>query len=233
MIAYAIGLLGLLIASIQDIKSREIENYIWIGMAVIGLLLSTYLSFTTGNFMPIISSISGFIICFIIGYLMFVLGIGGADGKILMGMGALIPSYAFPVYSSLQPLYTMEYIPWFPLLVFFNGVILMIVLPIYLFFKNLSNGVKPKKLKEYVLMLVGEYITVAEAKKGNKVVLGKGKDVKLIPSVNDDKNYDLSKYKDTQYVWATPELPLLVPIALSYIITPFLGDKILSIILPM
>ncbi|MCS3901142.1 preflagellin peptidase FlaK [Methanococcus voltae] len=231
--AYTIGLLGLILASIQDIKSREIENYIWIGMAVIGLLLSLYLSFTAGSFTPVISSVAGFIICFIIGYLMFVLGIGGADGKILMGMGALIPAYAFPIYSSLQPLYSMEYIPWFPLLVLFNGVILMIVLPIYLFFKNLSNGVKPKKLKEYVLMLIGEYITVAEAKKGNKVVLGKGKDVKLIPSVNDIGNYDLSKYKDTQYVWATPELPLLVPIAISYVITPFLGDKIISIILPL
>ncbi|WP_048059115.1 preflagellin peptidase FlaK [Methanococcus vannielii] len=230
MINYIIGAVGLLLASFQDLKKREIEDYIWISMSVIGFIYAIYLSYTLSDYNFLLNSVSGFVICFVLGYLMFLLGIGGGDGKILIGLGTLIPKYEMPITSALGALLSMNYIPNFPITVFINGVFFMAFLPLLVFFKNILKGVRPKTKKEYIAIFFGEKITVKEAKTGKRLIMGKGNKINFTPQ-SDAENY--SKYRDKEKIWVTPQIPMLIPITVSYILTPIIGDKILGIIIPL
>jgi preflagellin peptidase FlaK len=229
MVTYIFGLIGLLVASIQDIKSREIEDYIWISMVIFGLIYNIYLSMATGNYFFIINSIFGFIICFVLGYLMFLFGVGGGDGKVLIGMGTLTPNYDMPIYSTLGNILTIGYIPAFPIMVFINGMFFMIFLPIIILIQNLLKGNTPKNFKEIMVLSFGEKMKVSEAKKKNRLIMGRDNDkINLFPSSEDD---DFSKYSDGEIIYVTPMIPLIIPITISYIITPFIGDNIIYLII--
>ena len=164
MIEYIIGVIGLLLASVQDFRSREIEDYIWIVLAVFGILFAIYSAITLSNYSILINSISGFVICFILGYMMFLSGIGGGDGKILIGLGALVPKFQMPIYTSLGTLLNLNYIPNFPIMVFINGIFFMVFLPFVILFRNILNGARPKTGKEVILMFFGEKMKVKVAK---------------------------------------------------------------------
>ncbi|CAB3288817.1 Preflagellin peptidase [Methanocaldococcus lauensis] len=230
MLNYIVGVVGLLIASIQDIKSREISDYIWIIMAIFGFLYSIYLTIIVHNLLFICQSAIGFLVCFFLGYFMFLLGAGGGDGKLFMGIGALIPKYYMPIYSSLGLLLNYNpYIPSFPIMVFINALFLSIIIPIVIFIKNIIRGYKPRTKKEIICMFIGEKMKVSDAIKKERIVLGNQENLKLLPSV--EESYDISKYDKNEEVWVTPSIPFVVPIFLSYLLTPIIGDKIIEIFL--
>ena len=226
---YIVGLICLTIGAIQDLRSREIEDYLWIFMSVLGVLSYLYLTVVTGDTIYILRSLSGFILCFILGYVMFLFGVGGGDGKLLAGMGALIPKYNTPIYTSLGSVLNMiGYIPSFPLLVFINGMFLMIFLPIIILIKNLIRGHKPKDIKHLIILSLGEKVKVKDVKGKNRLIMGREDNIELLPSCEDD---DFSKYDDEEEIYVTPMIPFIVPVTVSYIITPFIGDYIIYLIL--
>ncbi|HIP17137.1 MAG TPA: prepilin peptidase [Methanothermococcus okinawensis] len=228
MINYLIGLIFLIIGSIQDFRSREIEDYVWIFMTLFGIAYHLYLTITTGNVNLLIDSIFGFIFCFITGYVMFIFGVGGGDGKLLAGMGALTPKYSMPVYTSFGSILSMEYIPSFPIMVFINGMFLMIFLPIIILIKNLIKGVKPKNIKHLIMLCFGEKVKVKDVRGKNRLIMGKDDDFKFFPSSEND---DFSKYEDNEEIYVTPMIPLIIPITISYIITPYIGDYFIYLII--
>lgn len=230
MLEYAIGLIGLFLASVQDFKKREIEDYIWIAMAVIGFIYSIYLSFSLSNYNILFNTISGFVICFILGYMMFLTGIGGGDGKILIGLGALVPKYEMPIYTALGTILNLNYVPNFPIMVFINGIFFMVFLPIVILFRNILFGTKPTSKKEFIAMFFGEKMKAGDAKTQMRLIMGKGDKLTFFPKSDEE---DFSKYPDDEELWVTPQIPLIIPITLSYIVTPIIGDKILSFLIPM
>ncbi|AIJ05848.1 Peptidase A24B, FlaK domain protein [Methanocaldococcus bathoardescens] len=230
MINFVIGAIGLLIASIYDLKCREIEDYIWISMAIFGFLYSIYLSLISHNILYVIQSFVGFIVCFFLGFFMFLLGAGGGDGKLLMGIGALIPKYNMPIYTPLGIILNYHpYIPSFPIMVIINAIFFSITLPIIIFLKNIIRGVKPKTKKEFICMFIGEKMKVSEAMKKERLILGNQENLKLLPSA--EKDYDFSNFDKNEEIWVTPAIPFVVPIFLSYLLTPIIGDKIIDIFL--
>ncbi|ADC69933.1 Peptidase A24B, FlaK domain protein [Methanocaldococcus sp. FS406-22] len=229
MINFIVGAIGLLIASIYDLKSREIEDYIWISMVIFGLIYHGYLSFISHDMSYIIQSIVGFIVCFFLGFFMFLLGVGGGDGKLIMGLGALIPKYNMPIYTPLGLILNYYYIPSFPIMVVINAVFFSIILPIIIFLRNVIRGVKPKTKKEFLCMFLGEKMKVSEAMKKERLILGNHENLKLLP--NAEKDYDFSKFDKNEEIWVTPAIPFVVPIFLSYLLTPIIGDKIIDIFL--
>ncbi|ENN95828.1 Peptidase A24B, FlaK domain-containing protein [Methanocaldococcus villosus KIN24-T80] len=224
MINYAFGLLCILIALYCDIKSREINEYIWITMIIFGLMYHIYLTFVTGNLIYITQSILGIVICFFLGYFMFLLGVGGGDGKLLIGLGALVPKYNIPISSPLGYLLSHPYLPTFPIFVLINAIFLIILIPIIVFLKNISKY-KPKNIKEFFMMFIAEKHKFSDIKDKNFVVLGKDGNINIIKNVEKKEEYG-----DDDIVWASPEIPFVVPIFFSYILTPFIGDLIFKII---
>jgi len=91
IILVAITLIGLIIATITDLKTREVPDWISYGLIAIGLGLNLLFSFVYSNYWFFINSLAGFLMFFIIALIMFYAGQwGGGDSKVLMGLGALI-----------------------------------------------------------------------------------------------------------------------------------------------
>jgi Flp pilus assembly protein protease CpaA len=90
-IIYTVCLGGLIIASITDLKTREVPDWLNFSMIASGLGLNLLFSVLLTDYRYIINSIVGLLAFFIIALIMFYTGQwGGGDSKMIMGLGALI-----------------------------------------------------------------------------------------------------------------------------------------------
>lgn len=88
---HIIIMLGLGIATVTDIKKREVPDWLNFGLIILGILLGGILSIINNSWHHIIASVIGFGIGYGVGAIMFYTGQwGGGDAKMLMGMGAII-----------------------------------------------------------------------------------------------------------------------------------------------
>lgn len=95
---FIIGLVGLIIGTITDIKKHEVPDWVSYGMIAAGLGIRVIMAFSELSWNPILSGIFGLAVFAAVGNLMFYLGQwGGGDGKVLMGLGAIIGIYSFSV----------------------------------------------------------------------------------------------------------------------------------------
>ncbi|NPV50164.1 MAG: hypothetical protein HPY60_03070 [Candidatus Methanofastidiosum sp.] len=222
-------------ASYLDIKKREIEEWHWIILAIVGLVHAIYLSFTFQSFRPLLITGGVFLLMFGLALILFYLGLfGGGDGKILMGIGALLPALPGKEYA----------FGLFPMSVFDNALILSILLPIVILFYNIFRGDSPKeydsgKIKKIIAMLVGyriktenlseKFYPLEEFKEGKR----------LIKLFIGDLDFDVAKYKEELNekgignLWATPGLPFVVPITFGYFIAVFFGDIMLRVVMAL
>ncbi len=85
------AIIVLVIASIQDMKKREVMDWLNYGLIFFALTLRSSFSLITFNNIYILQGIYGFVLGLIIAYVMFYTGQwGGGDSKLLMGLGALL-----------------------------------------------------------------------------------------------------------------------------------------------
>jgi len=84
-------LFALLFGSFVDLRIREVPDILSYGLVILGILIGILRSITYGDLSFIVYSLAGFVLCLIIGNLMYYAGQwGGGDAKILMGIGAMI-----------------------------------------------------------------------------------------------------------------------------------------------
>ncbi|MBI5072246.1 prepilin peptidase [Candidatus Woesearchaeota archaeon] len=90
-VTFFISSIGLFIGSIIDLKTREIPDMLSFGLLALGFGISIIASLFYVDFSYIISSLLGFLFCFLFSLIMFYTGQwGGGDAKMLMALGALI-----------------------------------------------------------------------------------------------------------------------------------------------
>jgi Flp pilus assembly protein protease CpaA len=90
-IIYTICFIGLIIASLTDIKTREVPDWLNFSLIASGLGLNSLFSVLLGDYRYIINSIAGLVVFFVVALIMFYTGQwGGGDSKMIMGIGALI-----------------------------------------------------------------------------------------------------------------------------------------------
>ena len=83
--------IGLIIATITDIKKREVPDTLNFGLIILGIVIGIVGSIFSSSFTPLISSAIGLLTGYLVGALMFYTGQwGGGDAKMLMGMGSII-----------------------------------------------------------------------------------------------------------------------------------------------
>ncbi len=98
-IAIFVGISVLAISSYFDFKTREVENYITVGFIFLALAMQLGYSFLLGDLSPFLNSLFIGALFFAFGWVMFQTGQwGGADTKLLTGMGVLFANFA-PVAS--------------------------------------------------------------------------------------------------------------------------------------
>jgi len=121
------ALIFLIIASIQDLRKREVMD--WLNYTLIGyaILLRAVFSIYEKTFVYIQDGVLGLIAGVILGYIMFYTGQwGGGDSKLLMGMGALIGLKLS--FASKLPIFVLN--------IFIAGAIYGLFFSIYLVWKN-------------------------------------------------------------------------------------------------
>lgn len=202
-------------ASYTDIKYREASNKLWIVMAAVGFPLLFFYNF--GELKKIAISIS---ISFVIAYLLYFFGMGGADVKAMWAISILSPlppkTSPFPIFLSFNFI--------FPLTILVNSLLLFIPLPILFFFYNLY-----KKDIEFPYCFFGYKIEAKEAK--NKFVWSMEKNGKK--SIFPQKDVDFTKLNGK--IWVTPKMPFLLFIFIGFLISYIIGDMlflIFSLIIP-
>ena len=99
---FYIALIGSGLAGLIDLKTTEIPDQIPYIMAIIGILGYSFISYSTGSYLPIMNSCIVGLVFLGFGFLMYYTGQwGGGDAKLLSAIGFLLPYVSFPLNHSL------------------------------------------------------------------------------------------------------------------------------------
>ncbi|WOF15789.1 peptidase A24 [Methanoplanus sp. FWC-SCC4] len=235
----------LLYASYRDVKERRVPFRTWYPMIAIcvpisvwaySLLIVSDLRFAFGYILMVVVFCSMFY--FSSAYLHL---FGGADAWALIFITAFVP--LFPV----EPLWSYPVLPFLPLTVLVNAVVLNLATPIGLLVFNIMKKnyaplrymfvgypVDGKRITEYFGFIMedfedseGElkrhYISFADAIK--RMISGKRrmytKDLKKDP---EEYKVEIEMYRRAGHVWISYGVPFIIPIAAGFITAILFGD---------
>ncbi|MFH1455350.1 MAG: A24 family peptidase [archaeon] len=137
-----IALLALVFASLFDIKTREVPDWLNFSLIVSILGLRLIHSLTTSAWYYFLYGLLGFAIMFVAGNVLYYSKqMGGGDAKLLMGLGAVFATTPF----FLEP--TLPYLLIFVINLFVVGSVYGLVWSVVLFVKNRKKSVAEFKRK--------------------------------------------------------------------------------------
>jgi len=138
-----ISVIGLILATYTDLKSRIVPNTLNYGLAIIGVVLFGIISILEWNSMPIVLSLLGLCYGFFFGWIMWKLGIfAGGDVKLFMGLGALNPFTPALIKAGLL---TNAQIPLFPITLFLYSLVCFLPYGIFVMIYRVSKNKKFQK----------------------------------------------------------------------------------------
>src|SRR3989344_3862835 len=129
---YALGFLSVLFAVIQDIRTREIANWLTFSLVAFVVAYRAFYSLYSEDFMFFVYGLLGILLFVGLGYLFYYSKIfAGGDAKLLFGLGGIFPysSFADYVYYGLG----------FVLLLFNAGVVYTLIYSFFLVGRNYSS----------------------------------------------------------------------------------------------
>jgi len=134
LVEFIIGFFFLGIASVYDMRTREVPYWVSISFLSTAICTRIIYSIVTSSYVPILHGFYGFLVLGFIGYILFKFNIwGGADFTILTGVGCLM---GFELYNPLSFNFLTN-------LFFFGGIVGM--------FYSIYLGLKKSKQLNYVL----------------------------------------------------------------------------------
>lgn len=241
--AFALGVLAY--ASICDLKTREVSNWVWVLAYPAGFALTLAAVATAAlNVETAILSVG---ISLVLGFVLLYFGFyGGADAKALIFVALTFPTYP----TAFNPLLGDTVLP--PVLMMFcNSVLLSLIYPLSVFTLNVKDALRGKKMFEGINVTSREKVLLLFT--ARKIDLGKlDKSLAYFPSETVVKQNgkltrkplhfikaeaDLSPYLATltenrelykKGVLATPTMPYLIFFTLALALIP-VGNLILSV----
>ncbi len=100
LIAIIVALFALIVASITDLRNREVPDYVSYGLIFVAFAISIINAIIEWNYIYLVQSVMGFIIGLIVAYSMFYMGQwGGGDSKLIMGLGAILGFNILPLFN--------------------------------------------------------------------------------------------------------------------------------------
>ncbi len=137
---FGLGILWMIFAVIQDLKTTEISNWLNFSLIGIGLSYRAFYSLSMNDLMFFISGLFGFAVFFVLAYgFYYARAFAGGDAKLLMGFGVILP------YKDFYELFFAGGIFIFSL--FFFGVIYSLIYSIFIVFKKKEKFKKEFKIK--------------------------------------------------------------------------------------
>jgi len=115
------GIIWLIAASISDIKTKEVPNWLNFSLLSIAFGILSFKSLVLWSFSPILNGLLGFGIFFLVGNLMYYTKQwGGGDAKLLYGLGALFYEYPTNLETIFHPNLSLPFLA----ILFLNIIIL-------------------------------------------------------------------------------------------------------------
>ncbi len=245
----AAGLLTLFFGSIEDLKKREVGDWIWLAGSAFGLILN-FTGFITNQVMwGLKHYMLVFLVTSLMGTAIFYLGFfGGADAKALITLSLQLP---YPPFSFLE----MRSSLFFPLSVFIDSLLASLVIPVYIFTLNISRilrgedifeGQSLSKAKKLALIFIGYKLNASKLKAKKHVlpletfeVTDEGvvkRKIKLLTRLNSGgRNELLSKLTLNNHlkkeIWVTPGLPFIFFMLIGLVLALIIGDPFSTLLL--
>ena len=233
-------------ASICDLKTREVSNWVWVLAYPTGFALTLVAVATDALNLETVILSAG--ISLVLGFALLYFGFyGGADAKALIFIALTFPTYP----TAFKPLPGDIAFPTV-LTMFFNSVLLSLIYPLTVFALNVKDALRGKKMFEGINATLREKALLLFT--ARKIGLDKlDKSLAYFPSetiVKQDGKLtrkplhfikaeaDLSPYLSTlkenrelykKGVLATPTMPYMIFLALALVLIP-LGNLILFLI---
>ena len=252
LIRIFICLLFLSIASLHDLKSREVPDTIWMIFAPLGLTLSLVSMVWSGwNLWTLLSWIMILAITFCLSITLFYLGLfGGADGKALICLAAVMPFRPSLPWEGPPARNFIQYFMPPPISTFNNAVLLATLSIIPILIRNLKDYAENKRLfdglehegffTKALAPLTGYRVDINRLRTGKHHYLlmeefirredgSTIRKLKIFSRLPPDENWPKLDLPTDFYgkVWVTPGLPFIIFIALGFLITILVGDLIL------
>lgn len=237
--------IALSLASISDLKHREVSDVIWVFYGLTSLSLNLVKLLINANDLWF-SIISIFLTSFI-SFLLFEAGFfGGADFKAMICL-----ALALPLYPKTSTLGGFTH-PFFPLATLYNAFLFSCIYPIYILARNTSYFKKNKKIfnglvqepkwKKFLALASGYKEDFSKVEKSihlypmEEIIWINNKPLRklrLIFNAELDREKLLENIKDAfakgvvlKTIWVTPGLPMILFITLSFIVNLFFGDAL-------
>lgn len=213
----ALTMLGL--ASLIDLKKREINDKLWIGFSCVAVLLL----FTSPNFWIDLKSVGLSMIVAPIALVLWRFGIfGGADALCLIVLAGLAPMSSLTP-SQISPFTTLE-----------NASILTVI-PLFINLgrnvvsmirgNDIFNGIEESNLKKTFALFVGYRTKNPKHSFCIEQIIDGKRHLDFSP-----KHAEKTSFCYGTDVWVTPGLPYVLYITGGFIIQVMYGDLILSLI---
>jgi len=242
-------------ASFQDIKTRKIDDRVWLIVIPLGAILTAVEIFATPGYPFVLSGLS-IALSVILALALFYVGLYGlADAKALIAIAATLP----------LPPYAQFVSPFYPLAVFGNALILsLLLIPTCLLWnlawastkKPLFAGIKATTPQKLVALFTGirvrpgtarsvhfslmEQVSSDEDKRkaeyGESGGYGNANPddtdahkgwhyLKLFQKVEDTEEPKVID-PQSEYVWVTPAIPMIVFLLAGFLISFVVGDLV-------
>lgn len=227
----------LVIASYQDLKTREIDDRIWLYATPVGAVLTGIQYFVTPSY-PLLLALFSVGLTVALALAIFYSGLyGGADAKALIFIAATMPVYEYA---------TTSMSPFYPLTILGNGLVLsMLLIPTLLIVNlvwkarkgSLFDGVRATTGQKVLALFTGIKVKPSTAMSVNfnmieKVDVGEGNGryLKLFNKVEEEDEVKVIP-KGANYVWVTPAIPMIVFFLIGYVLSLVKVDIIIGLVL--
>lgn len=224
---------ALFVASLQDVRTREVSDKIWIFAVPAGGALMLVEVFSTPNY-PYVLAVVSLLASVALAFGIYYAGLyGGADAKALTVIAITLP---------LPPYGYVGTSPIFPLTVLGNGIILSLSLIVLCAVWNISamlrginlfSGLRVSGWGKILAFLTGVKIREGTAKSVHfnlmeRVMDDGSKELKFIHRVDEEIKEPVV---GNDYVWATPAIPMIVFLLAGFILYFFAGDLVLKLVI--
>lgn len=239
---------ALMVASVSDLKTREVSNRVWLVYGpVAALLFITRTVFSLGDPQILLEMLVSAGATIIVAFLLFQFGVmGGADSKALMCLGLALPVPPAVISSWWQapfPLYP------YPIAILANSFLLSIASGVFILVRNLVKGInfqgfeRESPLRKLMVLFTSYKTSFGVLQSSNylypaeQVDLVESKPVRhfrLFSSAEEEHDKlvsSLENYKAqglfSDGVWVTPGLPHLVFLTASLVTVLLVGDLLM------